>query len=395
MTQEKILVVENNSRWRERIFGEELRSAGYEVVTAERYAEALDVFKPHHFALAIIDVVLGEDVERDSQGMKLLEKFHNEDPELPTLAVSVHWHYHPAWIREALRVHGARDALEKQGFDLANFRALVKQYVRSTDPMNEYFLGHRLTSAPMEDLRRWVTEALGELGLRAHAVDQTVESDFLLNTVKVMIKRSRFSVFDLTEARANLFIEIGIAMGYNRPVLLLFRSETTLLDILSSFLSTSYSSGADLKRQLLSPAMKQWIEGAAVWQPHDQRCWSTGRACAQTVTPQPKNYLLCDGGGKQATFFREAVVAALEPRGYVAVFSETAVDSDFLVCQRCRLVRATAFGVHRVSSDTSDEDYVVLGLAIGLGVPFVLVAETRDADAVRLGRTNALRVRIL
>jgi GAF domain-containing protein/DNA-binding NarL/FixJ family response regulator len=83
-----ILVVEDDLGWQE-IYKNILGSAGYDVKTARNYQEAIDIIRKNNFDVAIIDIVLDNEDDKNVDGLRVLAQISKlENKPQPILATA-------------------------------------------------------------------------------------------------------------------------------------------------------------------------------------------------------------------------------------------------------------------------------------------------------------------
>ena len=120
-------------------------------------------------------------------------------------------------------------------------------------------------------MRHTLTKVLHKLGLEADFPDRNILDDHILDKVYGKIFVDRASIIDLTTARYNVYLELGIAIGLNRPVLLLLRRDATVPELLSNFVRVRYSDYASLERDL-ADKVEPWLEKSLRDQPGTDIC---------------------------------------------------------------------------------------------------------------------------
>lgn len=88
MTQGKVLVVEDDEIWRERIFKRYLEAEGYEVLAIQEYEALEEHLSPGAFDVAVVDIGLSEKDYQNIDGMKIIADIAQLDPHIPIIVVS-------------------------------------------------------------------------------------------------------------------------------------------------------------------------------------------------------------------------------------------------------------------------------------------------------------------
>jgi DNA-binding NtrC family response regulator len=85
--QHRILIVEDEARWREDVLREALEDEGYQVQTSSSYDEAVAALDRQAFDLAVVDVNL-TGVSGNQDGIRLLERLASHHTQTQTIVIS-------------------------------------------------------------------------------------------------------------------------------------------------------------------------------------------------------------------------------------------------------------------------------------------------------------------
>ena len=118
----RILVVEDEEYWREKIFRETLEDKGYQVVTSSSCAEAVAALDQQVFDLVVIDVNLTGD-PGNKDGVRVLERMAALGH--PSLSIVVSGSPTRAMYEESVKKFRPVDYLDKAKFDVTEFVDLV------------------------------------------------------------------------------------------------------------------------------------------------------------------------------------------------------------------------------------------------------------------------------
>ncbi len=371
MTKTRILVVEDDRRWREGILKETLVKAGYAVETASTCPEASARLDEMDFSLVVVDIRLSEMDDKNNEGIDVLQTIAEHHPSVPALVVSAR--LTPALTQRVLVNLKAKWIVEKDKFDLKEFVELVEKY--ALPPSSEYFVGHGFTSHQISDLRPAVEKALAEVGLHPYFADQEIEQRGVLQKVIGKISQSRFSIFDISLPRPNVFIEIGITVGLNHPFLVTAKHTIDIPKVMEGLVTIRYPSFRDLTKELGEriPGWIQWLEETG--RSKRTYCYIQGKRCERHNTMEKQKYLIADTRKSNALDFRNAIVQACEPSTLEPVFLGQSGDARPLLCQYCQQVQTTAFGMYDICLDSAADIFLTLGIAISSGSPYVLFVE--------------------
>ena len=118
---------------------------------------------------------------------------------------------------------------------------------------NEYFVAHDFSKEKIDDLRRAIEEAFEGKDLKPYYADSEVRggSHILKEKIAPKIEYTRFGIFDISETKKpNVFIELGVSMGLNKPYYLIAREGTEIPTDLQGLDRIEYSSFKDLTEKL-------------------------------------------------------------------------------------------------------------------------------------------------
>jgi hypothetical protein len=253
------------------------------------------------------------------------------------------------------------------------------------------FIGHEFHQ---KDLRVKLERALDSLGLQAYFADKEVTGDFILTKVCKKILVARASIVDLTRANPNVYYELGIAIGLNKPVFVVLKRGARVPSLLESFVKLCFTSYAGLERELVKQVpgwLEQSIEHHLLYNTH---CHFVNALCPdrQRVTPQ-RRYLVIDQ--IKSTDEASQPILTHDPDLYAELpdalnrFHFTprfldevpAQDRKYRLCDHCLTLRDSSFTLCHLTQHTSSNVYLLLGLATGLDTPsLMMVHEERDKD---------------
>jgi len=253
---------------------------------------------------------------------------------------------------------------------------------------SQCFVGHEFRQ---KDLRIKLERALKQLDLQAYFADREVTGEFILAKVCKKILVTRASIMDLTTANPNVYFELGVAIGLNKPVFVVLKRGASVPPLLENFVKLRFTHYAALERELTEQVpgwLKQSIEQHLLY---DNHCHFVNILCPdrQRFTPQ-RHYLVVDQvEGTDETdqpilthdpdLYAELPVA-LDCFHFTPMFlDEVPVQGDFRLCDYCRALRASKFALCHITRHTSLTVYLLLGLVTGLDIPSLLIVhEERD-----------------
>ena len=253
---------------------------------------------------------------------------------------------------------------------------------------SQCFIGHEFRH---KDLRVKLECALERLDLQAYFADREVTGEFILTKVCKKILVTRASIVDLTMANPNVYFELGVAIGLNKPVFVVLKHGTPVPPLLENFVKLRFISYAGLERELVEQVpgwLEQSIEHHLLYSTH---CHFVNVLCRnrQRITPK-RRYLVIDqiedaeeAGQPTLTHdadLRAELPAALDRFHFDPIFlDDVALQDTFRLCDYCRTMRDGSFALCHLSRRTSPNVYLLLGLVTGLNIPSLLmVHEERD-----------------
>jgi CheY-like chemotaxis protein len=253
---------------------------------------------------------------------------------------------------------------------------------------SQCFVGHHFGQ---KDLRVKLERALNKLGLKPYFADKEVTGEFILTKVCKKILITRASIVDLTKANPNVYFELGLAVGLNKPVFPVLRSGESLPSLLESFVKISFMNYTALEAQVVAEVpgwLKESIEQHILLNNH---CHFLNTLCPDRHRISPRRrFLLLDeaesaGAGSVPVHtadpdFRAEVGDAMDRFQFTPVFmDEVPVGISFRLCDYCRALRDSNFVLCHINERTSNNVYFLLGLLTGLGVPgLLMIKEERD-----------------
>jgi hypothetical protein len=150
---------------------------------------------------------------------------------------------------------------------------------------------------------------------------------------------------------------------------------------LENFVKLRFSSYIALEQDLIAFA-PGWLKGSIEHHlRYNTHCHFVGVLCPdrQRLTPQ-RHYLVIDQlsrSGKRPAGdpdLRPKLLAALDKFQYIPIFLEDIAPSgSFSLCDYCRALRDSSFALCHLTSQSSTDVYLLLGLFTGLGIPGLLL----------------------
>jgi len=244
-----------------------------------------------------------------------------------------------------------------------------------------YFLGHPLTSDHAGDPEAVITNVFGRAGYEPHRADEHAgqgagEGARLLDTCKHLFSTC-FSVFDLSSGDPNGYLELGIALGLNCPVVAIANFKACLPPALEGQGVTIYADSSDLEAKLVA-----LCDGGfpLATHPVPDYCAFCGRACDSMSTPPDENsYLVLHHSKLLWRNLMQSVTPRLaEYHLYPSYLSGR--TSGATLCDVRRKVLASQFVLCHPGALSDQSSFLALGIAIGSRVPWVLLTKEGQDD---------------
>jgi predicted RNA-binding protein with RPS1 domain len=218
---------------------------------------------------------------------------------------------------------------------------------------------------------------------------------------RILTRRSTTTIRDgIWYLPQNVFIELGIAIALNRPILLLRHAKNRdlpLPDCLDCIRESILEfSGEPTLRSVLAKHLPRWLNT-----PPEQDWWN--RYCMfgdiiceyREVHPRMRQWghtsLCChisDSLDVDQPDFRgviDDVLGRFRDVKYVHL-NEWACSQDngFRICAHCQAVRSTSFAIHRITKSSPAETFMTIGMNLALEkqfeykIPKILLVENRE-----------------
>ena len=255
-------------------------------------------------------------------------------------------------------------------------RRVLKQ-IKAAKPQiaigSQYFVGYQLASKNAENLRKVITRVFGPLGYEPYYADKStgkdVEGQSLLLEICQKIFLTSFSIFDLSPENPNGYLELGIALGLNRPVIVIANDKTPLT--LQGHNVIPYADYSDLEAKL-SRLCQQGFPPTI--RPMPDYCYFCGQACESMATPPDENtYLVLN----ESKLLWRDMMRSLAPHlaeYHLHPIYLTDRASGPMLCDVRRKVLASQFVLCHLGVLSNWSSFLSLGIAIGSRVPWVLLS---------------------
>ncbi len=110
-----------------------------------------------------------------------------------------------------------------------------------------------------------------------------------------------------------------------------------------------------------------------------------GLCSGYLLNPVPDSYFVAQEFGPDRNDLREALTAALAEFGVQSIRADDFLWPGHILCKISALIQSTPFGVYQLTVSQNRNVHLELGIAIGLGRPFVLVKD-KDAEVSPLAQ---------
>jgi pSer/pThr/pTyr-binding forkhead associated (FHA) protein len=239
-----------------------------------------------------------------------------------------------------------------------------------------YYIHHDPDLPDTESFRRTVTDILALSNLKPYYGSQDAEqTEYLLKTCQNIFLTS-FSIFELTRPNPSILIEIGIALGLDKPFILLQREGSQRLSILDRLLVLTYDDNQSLAAGLLE-VNQDMLERHRLKRLMPEYCAGCHEACPGLTEGEDRSepfLLLLNNTAPQHQALYQA---------YAEAFTTTKLKREILsqlvtaageppLCKiRCSM-QSAKFSLVDLSPPVDPDQHLALGLAIGMRVPWVL-----------------------
>ena len=238
---------------------------------------------------------------------------------------------------------------------------------------SRYFVGHHctpgVTPENMGALRRVFAGVFGPLEYEPYYTDE--KTTLLLNVCQ-KIFLTRFAIFALSPENLAGYLELGIALGLNRPLIAIAKEKAALPAVLEGHHAIVYANYSDLEAKL-SRLVDQGFPPPAG--PVPDTCYFCGRICESMSTPPDENAYLVLNYSK--LLWRD-LMGSLAPHLaeyhlYPVYLTDRA--SGPRLCDMRRKVLSSQFALCHLGTLSNESSFLALGMAIGSRVPWILLAE--------------------
>jgi len=233
-----------------------------------------------------------------------------------------------------------------------------------------------------ESVRKAVADLFDPLGRKFYCAGESAGKDIdgqrLLLEICQEIFSASFGAFDLSSGGRDVYIEMGIALGLNRPIVAMVREKTSLPPMLREHNIITYADLSDLQTQLSQLCDQDF---PPTTQPTPNHCYFCDRACESMATPPDENsYLVLN---RSKLLWRNLMQSFTPSLASYHLYPTYLTDkgSGPMLCEMRRKVLAAQFVLCHLGALSDESSYLSLGMAIGSRVPWVLLSQKDDATA--------------
>jgi FHA domain len=264
-----------------------------------------------------------------------------------------------------------------------------------------YFIKHNLAKTQAEALCQAIGEALPSIGLQPYESQADAGQTASLMEICQRAYLSSLGVFDLSVASPELYLEIGISIGLNRPTLIIAGQGMAsaippALERTSIWLYTPpLKPGRELQRAA-SRALDQASQSRAGTTQAPQSkdyCAVCGQACpGWRKRTQSRGFLLLDATQARWKTLREAIRSGLALTDLSPIYlTQFKARTMPLLCETRLGVIAAEFTMLDVSDTSTPEQYIAMGLAVGACRPWLLVTSQPASLPAPFRQANTLK----
>jgi len=171
--------------------------------------------------------VLGQVVKEDPRSVQgwlwLASVVETQEQQRSCLEIALRLNPHNEAVRQALaqiqsHTYTNEEDRGKEG------KPVSRAPERRTDPDSQYFVSHQGSNRKRNDWRRAVANVFAPLGYEPRHTDRQPQ----LMDICQDIFLTRFGIFELSSEDLNGYLELGIALGLNRPAIVTTRDKASL-----------------------------------------------------------------------------------------------------------------------------------------------------------------------
>lgn len=255
---------------------------------------------------------------------------------------------------------------------------------------NHYFIAQEF-SPDSDDLRGALSEALAEFDLKSIRADDSYLGGPILCKISALIQSTRFGIYQLTSSQnRNVYLELGIAIGLRKPFILVTDHNAEVATLaqgleyfpLNSYLELCYELGGKVSPTLAGIAQ-----------------YKVGKL---PITSNSRTAIIAHGGGWDAVDFSVTISALIQdynltpvflsdPNGKITYFLNkmniayqvTGISGGDRLDETVSAIQSARLGIYRIDKDAEADNFIALGIALGLNRPGLLVYKSGLPSDVR------------
>ncbi|MFQ5610542.1 MAG: FHA domain-containing protein [Anaerolineae bacterium] len=246
-----------------------------------------------------------------------------------------------------------------------------------------------------ERFRETAASALEPAGLRSYYADpQAVQSDRLLKTCQNIFLTS-FAIFELSTPNPDILIEIGIALGLNKPFVVVRREGSPSIPILQNRTLLTYTDHARLAAALPKLA-RDLSERRRMKRLMSEYCAFCHQGCsglkALSGTQRPFFFLLNNNFRQHYDLYHTYARAFRSTKLQGRALTQALADkSDEPLCKMRRNLQGAKFTLLDLGQPVEPAQYIALGVAIGMRTPWVLTIPRKVTPPALLTEMKQLK----
>ena len=237
-------------------------------------------------------------------------------------------------------------------------------------------------SEDTKNFRKVVASAFGSLESEFYyagkSADKGIEGQPLLLDICQEILSASFGIFDLSLENHNAYLEMGIALGLNRPVVATAREQSSLPVVLDGHNVIMYSDYPDLEAKLSK--LCEWGFPPTA-QPAPDYCYFCDLICeSMSVPPDENSYLVLNRSKLLWRDLMQSLTPHLAEYHLHPVYL-TDRNSGPRLCDAREKVITAQFVLCHLGALSDENSFLALGMAIGSRVPWILLSK-KGRDSV-------------
>lgn len=265
-------------------------------------------------------------------------------------------------------------------------------------PMPDHYFTAQEFSANRNDLRAALTAALAEFDVAPICADDTLWSGHILCKIAALIRSTPFGVYQLSVTQnRNVYLELGIAIGLDRPFILIKDRAADVSPLFEGFEYYSINSYIELRHEL-GGKLRPYLAGIAKYVP--PKLPVPGSAHTAVIAHGELDSIdFCVPIARTIARHNLMPVILGDPTGKISHYLEREKVVHQIVGTAGRIqldetlstIQAARFGVYRLEKVSAPDTFIALGISIGLSRPGFLThlanqdvpADVRGLSALR------------